>query len=206
MVLDWLPRSRPPNVDDLVAKGRYKQAVAALCTQFEGRQPHARRATPPRGPAGPRGPRRAGLPHPPRRGRRARPATASPTGPSRRCAGPTRSRPDTPRSEAGSRPSRARRARELRRQAARRRRRQPRRRPGAPSRPLRPRRRSTRSGFRSCAPSATGRRAAATRSRPRSSPASRWTSSTTLPWGCTGGWCPRAASSSARATPATASS
>jgi hypothetical protein len=38
MVLDWLPRSRPPNVDDLVAKGRYKQAVAALCTQFEGRQ------------------------------------------------------------------------------------------------------------------------------------------------------------------------
>jgi CRP-like cAMP-binding protein len=39
MVLDWLPRSRPPSVDDLVAKGRYRQAVAVLRTQFEGRSP-----------------------------------------------------------------------------------------------------------------------------------------------------------------------
>ncbi len=37
MVLDWLPRSR--SVDELVAKGRYKQAVAVLRTQFEGRSP-----------------------------------------------------------------------------------------------------------------------------------------------------------------------
>ncbi len=39
MVLDWLPRSKPPTVDELVAKRRYKQAVAVLRTQFEGRTP-----------------------------------------------------------------------------------------------------------------------------------------------------------------------
>src|SRR5512135_529731 len=37
MVLDWLPRSR--SVDELVTKGRYRQAVAVLRTQFEGRSP-----------------------------------------------------------------------------------------------------------------------------------------------------------------------
>jgi CRP-like cAMP-binding protein len=39
MVLDWLSRSRPPTVDDLVAKGRYKQAAAVLRAQFQGRSP-----------------------------------------------------------------------------------------------------------------------------------------------------------------------
>ena len=39
MVLDWLPRSRTPSVDELVARGRYRQAVAVLRTQFEGRSP-----------------------------------------------------------------------------------------------------------------------------------------------------------------------
>jgi CRP-like cAMP-binding protein len=38
MVLDWLSRSRP-KVDELVARGRYRQAVAVLRTQFEGRSP-----------------------------------------------------------------------------------------------------------------------------------------------------------------------
>jgi CRP-like cAMP-binding protein len=38
MVLDWLSRSQP-KVDELVAKGRYRQAVAVLRTQFEGRSP-----------------------------------------------------------------------------------------------------------------------------------------------------------------------
>ncbi|HSD27783.1 MAG TPA: hypothetical protein VLL75_10810, partial [Vicinamibacteria bacterium] len=39
MVLEWLPRSRPPTVDELVAKGRYKQAAAVLRAQFQGRSP-----------------------------------------------------------------------------------------------------------------------------------------------------------------------
>ena len=40
MVLDWLSRSgRPPTVDELVAKGRYAQAVAVLRTEFQGRTP-----------------------------------------------------------------------------------------------------------------------------------------------------------------------
>jgi hypothetical protein len=39
MVLDWLSRSRPPTVDELVAKGRYKQAAAVLRAQFQGRSP-----------------------------------------------------------------------------------------------------------------------------------------------------------------------
>jgi hypothetical protein len=40
MVLDWLSRSsRPPSVDELVAKGRYAQAVAVLRTQIQGRAP-----------------------------------------------------------------------------------------------------------------------------------------------------------------------
>lgn len=40
MVLDWLSRSsRPPSVDELVAKGRYAQAAAVLRTQIQGRTP-----------------------------------------------------------------------------------------------------------------------------------------------------------------------
>ena len=40
MVLDWLSRShRPPTVDELVAKGRYAQAVAVLSTEIQGRTP-----------------------------------------------------------------------------------------------------------------------------------------------------------------------
>jgi len=40
MVLDWLSRSnRPPTVDDLVAKGRYAQAVAVLRTEIQDRTP-----------------------------------------------------------------------------------------------------------------------------------------------------------------------
>jgi hypothetical protein len=40
MVLDWLSRSnRPPTVDELVAKGRYAQAVAVLRTEIQGRTP-----------------------------------------------------------------------------------------------------------------------------------------------------------------------
>ena len=40
MVLDWLSRSRrPQTVDELVAKGRYAQAVAVLRTEIHGRTP-----------------------------------------------------------------------------------------------------------------------------------------------------------------------
>jgi len=40
MVLDWLSRShRPPTVDDLVAKGRYAQAVAVLRTEIQDHTP-----------------------------------------------------------------------------------------------------------------------------------------------------------------------
>jgi Cyclic nucleotide-binding domain len=39
MVLDWLSRNRPPSVDELVAKGRYAQAVAVLRTQIQNRTP-----------------------------------------------------------------------------------------------------------------------------------------------------------------------
>jgi hypothetical protein len=40
MVLDWLSRSkRPPSVDELVAKGRYAQAVAVLRTEIRDRTP-----------------------------------------------------------------------------------------------------------------------------------------------------------------------
>jgi len=40
MVLDWLSRShRTPNVDELVAKGRYAQAVAVLRTEIQDRTP-----------------------------------------------------------------------------------------------------------------------------------------------------------------------
>jgi thioredoxin-like negative regulator of GroEL len=40
MVLDWLSRSgRPPSVDELVAKGKYAQAVAVLKAEFQGRTP-----------------------------------------------------------------------------------------------------------------------------------------------------------------------
>ncbi len=40
MVLDWLSRSsRPPTVDELVAKGRYAQAAAVLRAEIQGRTP-----------------------------------------------------------------------------------------------------------------------------------------------------------------------
>ena len=40
MVLDWLSRSnRPPTVDELVAKGRYAQAVAVLRTEIQDHTP-----------------------------------------------------------------------------------------------------------------------------------------------------------------------
>jgi hypothetical protein len=40
MVLDWLSRSsRPPSVDELVAKGRYAQAVAVLRTEIQNHIP-----------------------------------------------------------------------------------------------------------------------------------------------------------------------
>jgi hypothetical protein len=40
MVLDWLSRSKPPpSVDELVAKGRYAQAVAVLRTEIRDRTP-----------------------------------------------------------------------------------------------------------------------------------------------------------------------
>ena len=39
MVLGWLPRSRPPKVDELVAKGRYAQAAFVLGAQLQGRTP-----------------------------------------------------------------------------------------------------------------------------------------------------------------------
>lgn len=40
MVLDWLSRSnRPPSVDELVAKGKYAQAVAVLRTELQGHTP-----------------------------------------------------------------------------------------------------------------------------------------------------------------------
>jgi len=39
MVLDWLSRSRPPKVEELVAKGRYAQAAAVLRAQIQGRSP-----------------------------------------------------------------------------------------------------------------------------------------------------------------------
>ena len=40
MVLDWFSRShRPPTVDELVAKGRYAQAVAVLRTEIQDRTP-----------------------------------------------------------------------------------------------------------------------------------------------------------------------
>jgi hypothetical protein len=38
MVIDWLSR-RPPSVDELVAKGRYAQAVAVLRTEIQNRTP-----------------------------------------------------------------------------------------------------------------------------------------------------------------------
>src|SRR5512146_2550560 len=38
-MVHWFPRSRPPAIDDLVAKGRYKQAAAVLRAQFQGRTP-----------------------------------------------------------------------------------------------------------------------------------------------------------------------
>jgi len=40
MVIDWLSRpNRPPSVDDLVAKGRYAQAVAVLRSEIQTRTP-----------------------------------------------------------------------------------------------------------------------------------------------------------------------
>ncbi len=39
MVLDWFARNRPPSVDELVAKGRYAQAVAVLRTEIQNRTP-----------------------------------------------------------------------------------------------------------------------------------------------------------------------
>jgi thioredoxin-like negative regulator of GroEL len=39
MVLDWLSRSRPPKVEELVARGRYAQAAAVLRAQIQGRTP-----------------------------------------------------------------------------------------------------------------------------------------------------------------------